>query len=1199
MKQKSTSNSLPNIHEEAERLYFALQASGIGTWTFDPITNEIAVDERCSELFGLEKDKISLEEVIPYIHLDDQVQVQQAIARALDPAQRSLYEIRYRIRSGDGQERWLYCKGKAYFNEANIAYRFSGTAQDVTAVITGREKIAASEQLAQMALEGAKAGFFRIELDTDQIYYSPTLARILTGNETKELSRADFIRRLHPDDRLLRKLAYEKAESTGKLDYEVRVIWTDGSIHWVRVNGSYLTDTSGRHYLYTGTIHDTTDEMLIRKQAENFNLLVAASHDWMGITDRDGRLEFINSAGLALQGLDWDKAVGLSLTDVCTDACADRLRTRVLPALWAGGQWEGRVELRHFKKKKVAIPVYLKIALQQDAKGTTSFVVAAGRDLRGEEAAIQALKENEALFRNVTSSSPTGLWLSDEQGGLTYLNKTLIEWIGMPYKDLLGDGWTFAIIDKDRQRAKDAFLSAVAARTHYDVQFRIKKSDNTVIWCRSAGDPYYREDGSYAGYAGFCMDIQSQVAAAEAFRESEARFRSIIEQAPMAISLLRGRDMMVEVGNKAAFELWGKTPAIVGLPITHALPQIEGQPFLNLLQDVFDTGNPYFGASTLMVLERNGILEDRYFDFAYTPLRDDKGTVSGVMVLATEVTTQVLARKKIEESEARFRSLIAAAPMGIALFMGPERIIQNPNQTFINIVGKGNTITGKPLAEAMPELEGQPFLQILDEVYTTGKMFQTFGTQVNIVRNGIMTHGFYDFSYTPLLDSEGKVYAILDIAIDVTDQVLARQKIADAEEALRGAIELAELATWQLDLADNQLIYSERLRSWFGFSEGESIYNTGYNPVHEKDRARVSEAIRVAICMESGGIYDQEYTTVEYRTGRERIIHAQGRVVLNELGRPVKLTGTAQDVTAHRKIQLALELQVQERTEELQTVNEELHATNEELNEANQQLTHSNEELAQYAYVASHDLQEPLRKIRIFSGLLGTQDSLTEQNRQLVAKINESSERMAMLIRDLLDFSRLLKTDALMRPVDLTAVAQAVVSDFELMIQEKNAEVTIGELPVVEGVGLQMNQLFYNLLSNALKFINPGVRPEISINAQKMELYEVAHYFPRLLPFPTYYRITFTDNGIGFEVKYAEQIFEVFKRLHGRELYPGSGIGLALCRRIVGNHNGHLYADSKPGAGTSFHILIPDRQQDHNSLLPDDFIWDNDQNQQN
>lgn len=253
-------------------------------------------------------------------------------------------------------------------------------------------------------------------------------------------------------------------------------------------------------------------------------------------------------------------------------------------------------------------------------------------------------------------------------------------------------------------------------------------------------------------------------------------------------------------------------------------------------------------------------------------------------------------------------------------------------------------------------------------------------------------------------------------------------------------------------------------------------------------------------------------------------------------------------------------------------------AANEELAETNEALRHSNEELAQYAYVASHDLQEPLRKIRMFASMLGEREPLGSHNTTLAGKIGQAAERMSLLIRDLLEFSRLLKSDALMRPVDLKDLVNVVVNDFELIVQEKGAIVETGPMPVIEAIGLQMNQLFYNLIGNALKFSRPGVVPRIRVSSRPLTPEELRVHLSKPQPAGRYHLICVEDNGIGFDKRYAEQIFEIFKRLQGREIYPGSGIGLALCRRIAGNHGGHIFAESREGQGSRFCVILPEEQ---------------------
>lgn len=249
------------------------------------------------------------------------------------------------------------------------------------------------------------------------------------------------------------------------------------------------------------------------------------------------------------------------------------------------------------------------------------------------------------------------------------------------------------------------------------------------------------------------------------------------------------------------------------------------------------------------------------------------------------------------------------------------------------------------------------------------------------------------------------------------------------------------------------------------------------------------------------------------------------------------------------------------------------------LAEKNKELEKSNKELEQFAYAASHDLQEPLRKIRTYSGILhdNLKDKIDAASIDTLQKVINATKRMSALINDLLNFSRLSETKKKFDPTDLNKVIQNVISDCELIIEEKNADIQINALPVIEAVPLQMSQLFFNLLSNSLKFSKKNHPPVITIKSTPLAQEEIEKR-KNLNPALSYFDISISDNGIGFDPQYAEDIFEAFKRLQNRTHYPGSGIGLALCRKITLSHQGDIYAEGIEGQGAVFHVILPSRQ---------------------
>ena len=248
---------------------------------------------------------------------------------------------------------------------------------------------------------------------------------------------------------------------------------------------------------------------------------------------------------------------------------------------------------------------------------------------------------------------------------------------------------------------------------------------------------------------------------------------------------------------------------------------------------------------------------------------------------------------------------------------------------------------------------------------------------------------------------------------------------------------------------------------------------------------------------------------------------------------------------------------------------------NEKLKEVNADLEKSNRDLEQFAYVASHDLQEPLRKIQTFSELSEKNLQYPVILKRYLQKINLSAKRMAELITAVLNYSRLSKGDSEFTQVDLNTILDNIKTDLELLIEEKNAVITNNRLPVIKGIPLQMNQLFLNLISNSLKFSKDP--PVINVSAEIMD-YQQLKKTVNLEKEGEYAVLCFSDNGIGFEQEYAEQIFSIFQRLHLGGGYTGTGIGLALCKKIVENHDGIIIAESEKEKGSKFFVYLPLKQ---------------------
>ncbi|MEJ7830705.1 MAG: PAS domain-containing protein [Segetibacter sp.] len=559
-----------------------------------------------------------------------------------------------------------------------------------------------------------------------------------------------------------------------------------------------------------------------------------------------------------------------------------------------------------------------------------------------------------------------------------------------------------------------------------------------VYWTFSYS-PVKDESGNVGGVLVVCNETTEKVKNFKTLEINEQNFRNIFSQAPVAVAIYKGPSFIVEFANEAVLKYWGRSlEEVINKPVFEALPKAAGQGYEELLTDVLTKGERLVANEVSVILERNGKMEKTCINFVCEPCYDFEGSISGVIVLVNDITELVLSRKKIEESERRFRDVIEQASIPMCLYSGKEMTIEIVNEELLATWGRDRSVMGKTLKEAIPELEGQPFLDLLDEVYTTGVERVIRDAESKVMREGVLCTYHYDLWYKPMFDEGGEVYGVLANGVDVSEKVLARRKIEE-HEAL-------------------------------------------------------------------------------------------------------------------------LQTRVEERTEELEKANLQLERTNHQLNE--------------FAYAASHDLQEPLRKINTFISMIldGEKENLSDKGLKLFEKVVSSAGRMNLLISDLFDLSKVSDYTPSFQQVNLNDILDKVTEDLSMEIEQAGAVIQKDNFSPINGIPRQIQQLFQNLLSNAIKYTDKGRKPMIYI--KHAHVTNIEKPIKHLLPNTAYCKVIFEDNGIGFSQEYAEKIFQMFYRLHGRSKYSGTGIGLAICRRIAENHQGTIIAESVEGKGTRFEVYL-------------------------
>lgn len=526
----------------------------------------------------------------------------------------------------------------------------------------------------------------------------------------------------------------------------------------------------------------------------------------------------------------------------------------------------------------------------------------------------------------------------------------------------------------------------------------------------------------------------------------------------------------------------------------------------------------------------------------------------------------------MSESEQRFESLIRQASVGMIVLTGEEMRVEIVNEMYGQLIGRTpEELQGKELFSIIPEAE-EHFRPIIEGVRLSGKPLYLHDHPYRVLdKNGTEKCGYLNLVYQPYFGTNRDTSGVMVLCRDVTEQVESKKRTQEAEAKLRVAIESGDLGTYELDMHTGNLTLSNRFKEIWGVQDDLSREFLA-SKVHPDDQFVREQAHQHSL------VTGQLFYEARIKSGEQKYkwVRINGRVLFDTNGKPKILLGVVQDISNQKDHTAQLDRLVQERTEELQTLNEELAATNEELSEANERLVSANRELEQFAYVASHDLQEPLRKLQTFSHLLQDRFStqLNEGALAYVEKITSSAARMSHLIKDLLDYSRLAHNKPLFQAIDLNVAISNVLNDYELLIAQKKAIIEVDELPTVEAIPIQMNQLFHNLVGNSLKFVRKGTIPVLAIKCEEAKREEVKN-FVRLKKDKMYFKFTVSDNGIGFSQQYADQIFSIFQQLNDKSKFGGYGIGLSLCKRIVENHSGVIYASGIENEGATFTFFLP------------------------
>ncbi len=1181
--------------ENTTQLKFAMDAAELGYWDYNPANDKFTANNRLKTWFGLSaSEEIELHHATDSIAEKDRDRIIMAITKALDYSSGGIYEEEYSIINPfTNKEIIVQAKGRAWFNEERIAYRFNGILQEVTENVLARKKVEESEQRFKLALSGG-----------NQIVFSQdeNLKHTWLHNPHPDFNLRDIIGKtddeLHsPSAARILKDIKQKVLDTGKafngdIEIEVSGVKANYTMHIEAIKDSDQNITG-----IIGTGIDITERIKtlqrIKESEQRFQAAIQAVQGILWTNNAKGEMEGEQPGWASLTGQTFEEYQGYGWTNaVHPDDAASTLKG-----------WEEAVKERkificeHRVKRKDgqwrdfsirAIPL-------SNADGTLLQWVGVHTD-------ITEQKKAEEQFRVLADQAPMWVWLTDKEVNVLYANSELLRFIGIShYTEFTGQIWEQKVHPDDIAMVYRFFGEAVSLQQAFSFEFRVQNAmTHQYEWFYIKAVPRLESD-KFTGFIGTGININEQRLILSQLEYRQALLEAHNEATIDGILLVDAKGRILSYNHRFV-EIWQMPQRIVDdmddeAALAFALTQlVHPRQFMEKVKWLYE--HPDEISMDELEFKDGKIIERHGY-----PVTSPDGSYYAWSWRFRDITEQRKSERIIKESEERFRSLAQELE---------GQVIERTAELTKNNIALVNKTIQLEEAQKLAHIGSWEWDVQTNEINWSDELYRIFGLTpqefksdyenylkyihpddreyVNsIVQQALKDHQPYAFFHKAVwpdgqvrilratgkvfTDGVGNVIRMSGTAQDVTEQKKYEEELKTSEERFFKIFDSNPIPMTLSEIKTNKIKYANNLfYNAFGYTKEEVIGNSSeeLNLIDPEEYKRVIDLI-------FGYINENRSLTEVQALSKEETETLLLRLKQSEKMKNFEICYTRKKgekfpaIVSFELIKIGTESYTVTSYQDIT----ERKKSETQLKNQNDQLEKMNKELESFAYVSSHDLQEPLRKIQTFASRITEKEenNLSAYGKDMFNRMRDAAKRMQTLIQDLLAYSRTSTADQNLETADLNKLIAEVKEDLKEELKEKHATVDANQLCEVAIIPFQFRQLMHNLIGNSLKFSNPNHPPLIQISSEIARGINLNN--EKLSPQNKYCHIKVSDNGIGFEQQYGEKIFEVFQRLHGKNEYNGTGIGLSIVKKIVENHNGIITATGELDKGATFDIYIP------------------------
>lgn len=867
-------------------------------------------------------------------------------------------------------------------------------------------------------------------------------------------------------------------------------------------------------------------EEALRESEEKYRLLFESANDALLVANEFGKYIDANRRAEELLGYPRKELLRMRVNDITPDKISP-----IGEARYEEFKRVGRMSGEYTIVRKNGTKADVEFSANRIAQGR---YLSSLRDVTARKQAEEALRKSEERFRRYFELGLIGMAITTLNKKCLEVNDQLCQMLGYQRDELLQKTWLELTHPDDVAADLAQFDRVLAGQSDgYSLDKRFIRKDGKVVHAIISVKCLRRADGSIDYFVALIQDITERKRAEEALRVKENELEVIFRQTPVMLTRC-SRDMRYRYVSRAYAKMLDRTPEqIAGKPIVEIIGEEAYQTILPYIKAVLD-GQPVEYETLINFNNKGG----GFLRVNYVPDKDERGQVIGWVATIFDITEQKAAEEKIRRSEALLSEAQQVAHIGSWNWEIETNTVvwSDEHYRIFGLKPQSGVMTYERFLSLVHPEDRATVQERIAESFASGEPYESCfrALQEDGTVRIVQSRG------NVIFDKDEKPLRMYGTVQDITERKQWEEALAESEERLRQLVSLMPTGIYTCDSKGRLTFYNRHAAKLWGWEpklNDESVkfcgafrlWNTDGSPVRN-DQTPVADAI-----FKGTSVRDLE-VVAEQPNGERVIMSINVDPIHDREGRRIGAINVFQDITGRKKAE-------------------------ESIRQYAEELKRSNSDLGQFATIVSHDLKEPLRTISNYAQLLSLKykDQLDAKGGHFISQILESTRKMSDLIQDLLLYSQAGKKTNNFKEINTQGLCEKAIKSLEISIKESGAQITCHGLPHIFADEIQIVQLLQNLISNAIKFRSQR-RLVIDIRA-KVENNE--HIF------------SVSDNGIGIAPQYFTRIFEIFRRLHTEEEYPGTGIGLSICKKFVDNHNGRIWVESEPGRGTTFYFSIP------------------------